>query len=74
MSALRQRSHQWLPILALIKGTLPHHIIALFKIRERQGAGCAAHCRTLAYMLKDLGLIPITWNKMLRTTSFCGAK
>lgn len=43
MSALRQRSHQWMPLLALIKGSLPHHIIALFKISERQGAGYVAH-------------------------------
>ena len=41
MSALRQRSYQWMPILALIKGSLPHHIIALFKMRR--GAGYVAH-------------------------------
>lgn len=43
MSVLRQRSHQWMPIPALIKGSLPHLIIALLKINERQGAGYVAH-------------------------------
>lgn len=43
MSALRQRSYQWMPILALIKGSLPRHIIALFKMSERQDAGYVAH-------------------------------